>query len=113
MLQSGFSPDCISSDVHVLSIVGPAHDQLVTMSKFLALGMSLNQVITASTSEPAKAVGHRELGHLGVRTPADISVLKLEDGEFEFLDVEGETRTGQTQIRPHRLMGGGKWLKEP
>ena len=66
MLQSGFSPDCISSDVHVLSIVGPAHDQLVTMSKFLALGMSLNQVITASTSEPAKAVGHPELGHLGV-----------------------------------------------
>ena len=113
MLQSGFSPDCISSDVHVLSIVGPAHDQLVTMSKFLALGMSLNQVITASTSEPAKAVGRPELGHLGVGTPADISVLKLEEGEFEFLDVEGETRTGQTQIRPHRLMVGGKWLKEP
>ena len=113
MLECGFAPDCISSDVHVLSIVGPAHDQLVTMSKFLALGMSLNQVIAASTCEPAKAVRRPELGHLAIGTPADISVLKLEEGKFEFLDVVGEMRIGKTQIRPHSLMIGGNWLPAP
>ena len=113
MLECGFAPDCISSDVHVLSIVGPAHDQLVTMSKFLALGMSLDQVIAASTCEPAKAVRRPELGHLAIGTPADISVLKLEEGKFEFLDVVGEMRIGKTQIRPHSLMIGGNWLPAP
>jgi dihydroorotase len=83
------------------------------MSKFLALGMSLDQVIAASTCEPAKAVRRPELGHLAIGTPADISVLKLEEGEFEFLDVEGEMRIGKTQIRPHSLMIGGNWLPEP
>jgi dihydroorotase len=53
MLTAGFPPDVISSDVHALSIKGPAFDQLVTMSKFLCLGMELIDVIRASTAAPA------------------------------------------------------------
>ena len=49
ILAAGFLPDVISSDVHALSIKGPAFDQLVTMSKFLCLGMDLVEVIKAST----------------------------------------------------------------
>jgi len=55
MLAAGFLPDAISSDVHTLSVNGPAFDQLVTMSKFLCLGMELVDVIRASTAAPAAA----------------------------------------------------------
>ena len=51
MLANGFEPDVISSDVHKLCIDGPAYDQVTTMSKFLCMGMSLNNVIAASTRE--------------------------------------------------------------
>src|SRR5262249_28284590 len=53
MLAAGFLPDVISSDVHTLSINGPAFDQLVTMSKFLCLGMGLADVVRAGTAAPA------------------------------------------------------------
>jgi dihydroorotase len=52
MLANGFQPDTISSDVHALCINGPAFDQVTTMSKFLCLGMSLSEVIKASTEMP-------------------------------------------------------------
>src|SRR5712664_3662981 len=57
MLEAGFLPDVISSDVHALSINGPAFDQLVTMSKFLALGMPLGAIVSAATTAPAAALG--------------------------------------------------------
>ena len=56
MLGAGFLPDVISSDVHAISIEGPAFDQLHTLSKFLSLGMSLADVVRASTVAPAAAV---------------------------------------------------------
>jgi dihydroorotase len=62
MLASGFLPDIISSDVHALSINGPAFNQLVTMSKFLCLGMGLAEVIRASTLAPAATLGRQDLG---------------------------------------------------
>src|SRR5262249_3830408 len=65
MLEAGFPPDVISSDVHALSINGPAFDQLVTMSKFLMLGMGLGATIAAATAAPAAALGRTDLGHLG------------------------------------------------
>ena len=64
MLEAGFLPDVISSDVHALSVNGPAFDQLVTMSKFLALGVELGPVIRASTAAPAAALGRDDLGRL-------------------------------------------------
>ena len=80
MLESGFQPECISSDVHVLSIDGPAHNQLVTLSKFLAMGMPLVDVIAASTTGPADAIRRPELGTLKVGTPGDATVLRLASG---------------------------------
>src|SRR5258707_7165091 len=64
MLAAGFLPDVISSDVHALSIKGPAFDQLVTMSKFLCLGMELADAIRASTAAPAAALGRTDIGRL-------------------------------------------------
>src|ERR1700686_1652236 len=60
MLAAGFLPDVISSDVHALSINGPAFDQITTMSKLLSLGMGLNDVVRAGTVAPAAAIGRAD-----------------------------------------------------
>ena len=91
MLESGFPPDVISSDVHCLSIDGPAYDLLVTLSKFLCLGMPLNEVIRAATLAPAQAIRRPELGTLKPGAIGDATILELREGEFEYTDVLGET----------------------
>ena len=108
MLEAGFLPDVISSDVHALSIDGPAFDQLVTMSKFLALGMGLGAVVQAGTAAPAAALGRNDLGHLAVGAVGDASILELAEGEFDFRDVLGESRRGRTRLIARGLVVGGK-----
>jgi dihydroorotase len=113
MLEAGFPPDVISSDVHTLSINGPAYDQLVTMGKFLALGMDLAAVIGAATAAPAAVLGRADLGRLSVGAIGDASLLELVEGEFEYRDVLGETRRGRWQLAARGLVVGGKWWHPP
>jgi len=113
MLEAGFLPDAISSDVHTLSIKGPAYDQLVTMGKFLALGLDLPAVIRAATAAPAAALGRAGLGHLSVGAIGDASVLELAEGEVEYRDVLGETRRARQQLVARGLVIGGKWWHPP
>src|SRR5258708_6822053 len=75
-LAAGFEPDVISSDVHQLSLGGPAFDLLVTMSKFLSLGMSLNTVVRCTTPPAATALRRPDLASLKPGAPADASVLE-------------------------------------
>ena len=108
-MASGFYPDCISSDVHSLSIEGPAFDQLVTMSKFLHLGMSEAEVIRASTQGPANAISRPELGSLEIGTPGDASVLSIEEGDFTLRDVKGLERHAGKHFRAHGMVMRGSW----
>ena len=112
MLESGFQPDCISSDVHTLSIDGPAYDELVTLSKFLALGMPLPDVIAAATRGPARAIGRPELGSLAIGTPGDATILDLAEGRFEFEDVKGLTRQGTHRLVREGMVLAGSWWEE-
>ena len=109
MVGNGFLPDCISSDVHSISQDGPAFDQLVTMSKFLHLGMREAEVIRASTEGPAKAISRPELGSLEVGTVGDASVLTIEDGEFPLHDVKGLERRGSRHFRAAGMVMRGSW----
>jgi dihydroorotase len=110
MLDAGFLPDVISSDVHALSIDGPAFDQLVTMSKFLALGVELGAVIRASTAAPAAALGRGDLGHLAVGAVGDASILELVEGAFDYRDVLGESRRGHRRLAVRGLVvAGHRW----
>ncbi|HEX3863410.1 MAG TPA: amidohydrolase/deacetylase family metallohydrolase [Stellaceae bacterium] len=114
MLEAGFLPDVISSDVHAMSINGPAFDQLVTMSKFLALGVDLTTVIGASTAAPANIVGRRDLGHLAVGAVGDATILQVVEGEFDYRDVLGETRRGRHRLVVRAMVVGGKlWPGAP
>lgn len=108
MLTAGFLPDCISSDVHSLSIDGPAHDLLVTLSKLMYLGMSLSDTIAAATIGPARAIGKPEIGTLSIGSKADTSVLSLREGEVEFIDSMGEIRYASEQLCVSEIVLAGK-----
>jgi len=109
MLANGFLPDTISSDVHALSINGPAYDQVTTMSKFLCLGMPLVDVIAASTVNAAFALQRPELGSLKAGSVGDATVLSVEDGQFDYVDVVGEHLTGDRRIVSEGVVIGGQW----
>lgn len=109
MLANGFAPDTISSDVHALCINGPAFDQVTTMSKFLCLGMSLPEVIKASTANAAFALKRPELGSLKPGSVGDATLLSVEDGAFDYVDVVGEHLEGRQRISAKGVVLGGRW----
>lgn len=86
-MEQGFHPDVISTDLHLSSMNGGAKDMANVMSKFLAMGMPLYDVIEASTWKPAQVIQREEYGHLTVGAPADVAVFNVREGEFGFLDV--------------------------
>jgi dihydroorotase len=109
MLGQGFTPDTISSDVHALCINGPAYDQVTTLSKFLALGMPLDEVIAASTVNAARALNRPELGTFKPGSVGDASILSLKDGAFALEDVRGEIVTADRRIFAEGVVVNGRW----
>lgn len=109
MLANGFQPDTISSDIHKLCINGPAFDQVTTLSKFLCLGMSLNDVIAASTCNAAFALKRLELGSLKPGSVGDATLLSLDEGEFDYVDTVGEHLAGDRKLNSRGVVLGGKW----
>ena len=108
MLEGGFPPDVISSDVHVLCIDGPAFDNMETMSKFLALGMDLTSIIRAVTAAPAKLLGRPDLADLSVGSTGDVTVMRIEEGRFIFTDVLGKTMDGAQRFALDSVVVGGR-----
>src|SRR5215210_537040 len=88
-VKEGFYPNSISTDIHVGSMNNAMKDMLTTMSKFLAMGMDLKSVITASTWNPAKEIKHEELGNLSVGSGADVAILNVREGKFGLFDYTG------------------------
>jgi dihydroorotase len=68
------------------------------MSKLLNIGMTMKEIIAASTWKPAQVIKRTNLGHLSVGAPADIAVLKIEKGNFGFYDVRAKRMTGDKRI---------------
>lgn len=113
MLANGFMPDTISSDVHALCIDGPAFEQVTTMSKFLCLGMSFNDVVAASTINAAHALKRPELGTFKTGSAGDATLLTIDEGSFDYVDVVGEHMTGNRKITSHGAVVAGKWWTPP
>ena len=109
MLAAGFPPDTISSDIHMLCINGPVYDQVTTLSKFLALGMSLPDVIAASTVKPAEALRRPELGTFRPGSVGDASILEMRSGSFPLEDVLGEVVTAKERLFAAGVVIGGRW----
>ncbi|MES3017056.1 MAG: amidohydrolase/deacetylase family metallohydrolase [Bacteroidota bacterium] len=117
--QQGFLPNAISTDLYQLSMNGAMKDMSNVMSKFLAMGMSLQDVILRSTWNPANIIKRPDLGHLSVGTEADIAVFNLEKGNFGFMDVRRskikatEKLEAQLTIRAGRVVWDLNGLSMP
>jgi dihydroorotase len=112
MLEAGFLPDVISSDVHVLCEHGPAFDLLHAMSKLMCLGMPLVEVIRAATARPAEALRRKDLGTLAPGAAGDAAVLRLAEGAFDYIDVMGERITGDRRLEVDAIVLGGRLWSE-
>lgn len=116
-LEQGFTPTTISTDLHAKNIHGPVFDMPTTMSKFLMLGVPLDEVVAMATARPAAVIGKQDqLGTLREGTVADIAIFQRAEGQFQFTDSYQQTRTGREMLiaaatirRGHLLVGGGGW----
>jgi len=109
MLAAGFLPDVISSDVHVISIEGPAYDLLTTMSKFLCLGVDLPTVLKLATVNAAAAIRRPNLGTLKVGSVGEATVIDQVSGKFDYADSIGERMMGDKRLLSAGVVLAGKW----
>lgn len=108
-LEQGFRPHTISTDLHFKNVNGPVYGLLHTMSKFLSLGMSLEDVVASVTIHPQELVDiGRDNTALKEGTAADISILETEEGSFEFSDSYGNIHMGDKLLSPWATVYGNK-----
>jgi dihydroorotase len=107
-VQQGFPPDSISTDVHSGSLNSGMKDQLNVMSKFLNMGMPLDDVVYRSTWNPARIIHREQLGHLSVGALADIAVLRVEKGQFAFVDSWGARMDGTQRLTGELTVASGR-----
>jgi dihydroorotase len=112
-IAQGFVPDSISTDLHTGNLNGPVIDMATTMSKVLAMGVPLADVIARSTVAPAREIGRPELGTLTQGAEADVAVFTLEEGAFAFVDC-GQTRLeSDRQLRCVLTLRAGEIVYNP
>lgn len=112
VLDQGLHPDGVSTDGHRGNRAGPVYDLPTTMAKLMALGFSLNQVIEMATANAARLLGRKELGTLRIGDPAEISVLRIEDREWQAVDSQKGTIPARQAILPIYAIRGNT-LYEP
>ncbi|WP_395808646.1 amidohydrolase/deacetylase family metallohydrolase [Daejeonella sp.] len=106
--KSGFHPNTISTDLHISSMKGSMKDMLLVMSKFLKIGMNLQEVINASTWAPAKAINRPQLGNLSEGAIADVAILGMRKGNFGFYDLQGYKMESNEKLECEMTIFGGK-----
>ena len=107
-IKQGFKPTVISTDLHTQSMNAGMKDLCNVLSKFMAMGLTLEEVITRATWSPAQVINRPALGHLSVGAEADIAVLKLREGDFGFVDVRGERVNGHRKLEAELTLRAGK-----
>jgi dihydroorotase len=108
LMKAGFIPDSISTDLHTASQNSAMKDMLNVMDKFLAMGMKLEEVIRRSTWNPAKEIQLTDLGHLSVGAAGDVAVLRVEKGDFGFVDFQGGRLGGSERFQCEMTVRNGK-----
>ncbi len=114
-IAQGCVMDTISSDVHVYSANTPGMPYLPwVMSKFLAMGHSLEQVVAMVTQVPARVIGREpKLGTLQLGAPADLSLLEVVEGPVGFVDSRNNRRDGKVHLRPAGTIVSGVAFGRP
>lgn len=107
-MKAGFLPNTISTDISTGSTNAFMKDMMNVMSKFLTMGMSLKDVVKASTWSPARAIKREELGHLSAGAIADLVVFSLREGKFGFYETAGYKMTGTKKFECEMTIKGGR-----
>ncbi len=107
-MRQGWTPDSISTDLHVSSSTGGMKDMLNVMSKFLNMGESIAAVIAQSTWNPVKELRLEPLGTLSVGAPADLAILSLRTGAFGFVDSYGAKMNGTKKLECELTVKDGR-----
>ncbi|MSR84083.1 MAG: amidohydrolase/deacetylase family metallohydrolase [Candidatus Latescibacteria bacterium] len=107
-MAQGFPPDTISTDLHKSSRLSANALMPVTMSKFLALGMPLQEVVYRSTQKPAEVIRRPELGTLSIGAEADVAVLEVQQGNFGFTDSGGARQDGTQKLECQLTLRAGE-----
>ncbi len=115
-MSQGFFPGHISSDLHSHNIEGPVFDQVTTISKFMHLGMSLEDVIRLTTETTAKTMGMSEArGTLKAGAVGDVAILRLDEGRFKITDAMGVSAEARRMLTHVRTVRAGRiyrpWLR--
>lgn len=111
-MAQGLMPGNLSTDLHTHCIDGPVYDFPNLMSKFLALGFSLGQVVRLSTQTAAAWLGMEgEIGTLRPGARGDVAVLRMREGRFRFTDSEGAHRRGGRMLEAVCVVLGGEALR--
>jgi dihydroorotase len=111
LIDAGYRPDVISSDIHQFSVHGPLFDLPTCLSKFLALGMTLDEVIAAATIRPAEVMGMQgEIGTLKPGALADVALWQLAEGDFTLYDIHMTPRQSKHLLRNTLTLIDGREL---
>jgi dihydroorotase len=109
VLQQGVLPTVISSDVHAGNFAGPVYDLPTTLSKFMQMGMTVEQVVERATAVPARIFQLGEpLGTLREGAAADVSIFEVVQGAVEFVDSGGKRRQGTQRLVPVATVRAGE-----
>ena len=114
-IPAGCTPDTISSDIHVFSGNSPGVPFLPNvMCKFMTMGFTLEQVVTMTTTAPAKIINRApKIGTLQVGAPADLSLVEIVEGPVDFVDTRQNQRKGQRYIKPMQTVKAGRPFGRP
>ncbi len=112
-IQQGFIPETISTDLHMKNVNGPVVDMITTMSKILALGVPLADVIRRSTINPARVIRREELGTLNVGSEADLAVFELRRGRFGYTDCGRAKMIGDVKLENRMTIRAGRVVYDP
>lgn len=111
-MKQGFVPDTVSTDWTPEGRTTGVVDFPNCLSKFLLLGMSLDQVIACGTSNAARTIdAFKDRGTLKVGAPADVAILELREGNFDFVDNYKNVRMGRQRLFPSATVLGGKLVQ--
>lgn len=108
LIKAGFLPDSLSTDLHADSMNSSTKDMLNVMSKFMAMGLTLQQVVADTTWHPAREIQRPQLGNLSVGAPADVAVLSEEHGRFGYLDMDNTKLMADTRLICELTIRAGK-----
>jgi dihydroorotase len=112
-IQQGFWPNSISTDVHGGNISGAMVNMNNVMSKFLVIGIPLDEVIRRSTINPATEIKRSDLGHMSVGANAEIAVFEVQKGKFGFTDIRGAKFIGDSNIKTFMTIFNGRIVFDP